>query len=58
MPPEITSVTPAPTTPAPSLGPASLLPELDLEGSIAGVPTKYLAYGALGLVAWRMLKGR
>lgn len=27
-----------------------------LEGSIAGIPTKYLLYGALGLMAWKMVK--
>jgi hypothetical protein len=52
-PPEITSVTPAPTT---SNGFPSLLP--DLEGSVAGIPTKYLVYGAGALFAWRMLKGK
>jgi hypothetical protein len=57
MPPEITSVTPAPTTTAPtSDGFPSLLP--DLEGSVAGIPTKYLVYGAGALFAWRMLKGK
>jgi hypothetical protein len=28
----------------------------NLEGSIAGIPTKYLVYGALGLLAYRMVK--
>jgi hypothetical protein len=57
-PPEITSVTPAPTTTAPTTsdGFPSLLP--DLEGSVAGIPTKYLVYGAGALFAWRMLKGK
>lgn len=27
-----------------------------LEGSIAGIPTKYLLFGALGLMAWKMVK--
>jgi len=54
-PPEITPVTPAPTTP--TGGPLSL-PSFDLEGTIAGVPTMYLVYGAGALFAWRMLKGK
>lgn len=29
-----------------------------LEGDVAGIPTKYLVYGGLALVAWKMLKGR
>ncbi len=54
-PPEITSVTPAPTT---SGGLFPSFDGFDLEGSIAGIPTKYLVYGGLALVAWRMMKGR
>lgn len=29
-----------------------------MEGSVAGIPTKYLVYGGLALVAMKMLKGR
>jgi hypothetical protein len=51
-PPEITPVTPAPTTSG------GLLPSFDLEGTFVGIPTKYLVYGALALLAWRMMKGK
>lgn len=34
----------------------SFLPSM--EGQVGGIPTKYLLYGALGLVAFKMLKGR
>ncbi|MGH7259967.1 MAG: hypothetical protein ACREI9_04715 [Nitrospiraceae bacterium] len=51
-PPEITAVTPASTGGLPGL------PSFSLEGDVAGIPTKYLVYGVLALVGWRMLKGR
>jgi hypothetical protein len=36
--------------------PPAAAPVFDLEGSIAGIPTKYLLYGVLGLMAWKMVK--
>jgi len=45
-----TTTSSAPT----SSPPGGILPSLD--GSIGGIPTKYLLYGALALVAFRMVK--
>jgi len=47
-----------PTTGGGAAAPGVVIPSGGsvLEGSVAGIPTKYLLYGALGLMAWKMVK--